>query len=203
MGLQDAVAERGRIQVPGPAKLVLGRASNRQGHGRRGLRHTGRETRYSEGAARARGPVASSAFSEGGDAALGDRRREAMKLFKERLVQLILERGPLQAPGAAKLLGRDRRFKQAMSEQRLRLPTFLVLFDDLITRRRGPQTVVSLAPASRSRPTGRQLEGAVVANAIEALDVGLNWLEQQSNAPCPQDFMSSAIDGELARIQSD
>ena len=50
-----------------------------------------------------------------------------MRPFKERLVQLILERGPLQLSGAARLLGRDRGFKQAMSEQRLRFPTILEL----------------------------------------------------------------------------
>ena len=61
-----------------------------------------------------------------------------MRPFKERLVQLILERGPLQLSGAAKLLGRDRRFKEAMSAQRLRFPTFLELFGDLVTSGMGP-----------------------------------------------------------------
>ena len=73
-----------------------------------------------------------------------------MMPFKERLVQLILERGPLQLSGAARLLGRDRGFKQAMSEQRLRFPTFLELFDDLATSGRGQQTIVGLARGSRS-----------------------------------------------------
>ena len=68
-----------------------------------------------------------------------------MRLFEERLVQLILERGPLQLSGAARLLGRDRNFKQAMSEHRLRFPTFLKLFDDLATSGRGQQTIVGLA----------------------------------------------------------
>ena len=81
-------------------------------------------------------PAASSGIMEvfrGSYAARDDKRREAMRPFKERLVELILERGPLQLSGAAKLLGRGRRFKQAKSEQRLRCPTFLGLFDDLAT----------------------------------------------------------------------
>ena len=76
-------------------------------------------------------PAASSGIMEvfkGGYVARDDRRREVMLPFKERLVQLILERGPLQLSGAARLLGRDRGFKQAMSEQRLRCSTFLALF---------------------------------------------------------------------------
>ena len=84
----------------------------------------------------------------GGYAARDERRREAMRPYKERLVQLIQERGPLQLSGAARLLGRDRTFKQAMSAQRLRFPTFLELFDDLVTTGRGQQTIVSLAPRS-------------------------------------------------------
>ena len=68
-----------------------------------------------------------------------------MQPFKERLVQFILERGPLQLSGAARLLGRDKNFKQTMSAQRLRFPTFLELFDDLVTTGRGQQTVVSIA----------------------------------------------------------
>ena len=59
---------------------------------------------------------------KGGYVARDDKRREAMRPFKERLVQLILERGPLQLSGAARLLGRYRRFKEGMSEQRLRPP---------------------------------------------------------------------------------
>ena len=97
-------------------------------------------------------PAASSGIAEvfrGGYVARDDRRREAMRPFKERLVQLILERGPLQLSGAARLLGRDRQFKQAMSEQRLRFPTFLELFDDLATSGRGQQTIVGLARGSR------------------------------------------------------
>ena len=93
-------------------------------------------------------PAASSGIAEvfrGGYAARDDRRREAMRPYKERLVQLILERGPLQLSGAARLLGRDRGFKQTMSAQRLRFPTFLELFDDLVTTGRGQQTIVSLA----------------------------------------------------------
>ena len=81
-------------------------------------------------------PAASSGVIEvfrGGYAARDERRREAMEPFKERLVQLIQERGPLQLSGAARLLGRDKSFKQTMSAQRLRFPTFLELFDDLVT----------------------------------------------------------------------
>ena len=84
----------------------------------------------------------------GGYAARDERRREAMLPFKEQLVQLIQERGPLQLSGAARLLGRDRGFKQAMSAQRLRYPTFLGLFDDLVTSGRGQRTIVELAPGS-------------------------------------------------------
>ena len=86
----------------------------------------------------------------GGYAARDDRRREVMSPFKERLVQLILERGPLQLSGAARLLGRDRGFKQAMSEQRRRSPTFLAFFDDVAASGRGQQTTVGLARGSRS-----------------------------------------------------
>ena len=68
-----------------------------------------------------------------------------MMPYKERLVQLIQERGPLQLSGAARLLGRDKSFKQTMSAQRLRFPTFLGLFDDLATTGRGQQTIVGLA----------------------------------------------------------
>ena len=96
-------------------------------------------------------PAASSGVVEvfrGGYVARDDRRREAMRPYKERLVQLIQERGPLQLSGAARLLGRDRQFKQAMSAQRLRFPTFLGLFDDLVTTGRGQQRIVSLAPRS-------------------------------------------------------
>ena len=60
--------------------------------------------------------------------------------FRKRLVQLTRERGPLQLPGATKLLGRDRWLKQAMSEQRLRRPTFLELLGDLVTTGRGQRT---------------------------------------------------------------
>ena len=101
-------------------------------------------------------PAAPSGIVEvfkGGYVARGDRRREAMRPFKERLVQLILERGPLQLSGAARLLGRGRGFKQAMSEQRLRSPTFLALFDDLATSGQGQQTIVGLARGSR--PAGQ------------------------------------------------
>ena len=71
-----------------------------------------------------------------------------MRPLEERLVQLILERGPLQLSGAARLLGRDRGFKQALSAQRLRFPTFLGLFDDLVASGRGQRTIVGLAPGS-------------------------------------------------------
>ena len=94
-------------------------------------------------------PVASSGIVDvfrGGYVARDERRREAMRPYKERLVQLIQERGPLQLSGAARLLGRDKSFKQTMSAQRLRFPTFLELFDDLVTTGRGQQTIVSLAP---------------------------------------------------------
>ena len=74
----------------------------------------------------------------GGYAARDERRREAMLPFKEQLVQLIQERGPLQLSGAARLLGRDRGVKQALSVQRLRFPTFLGLFDDLVASGMGP-----------------------------------------------------------------
>ena len=84
----------------------------------------------------------------GGNAARDERRREAMRPFTERLVQLILERGPLQLSGAARLLGRDRQFKQAMSAHRLRFPTLLELFDDLVTSGRGQQTIVGQTPGS-------------------------------------------------------
>ena len=100
-------------------------------------------------------PAASSGILDvfkGGYVARDDKRREAMRPFKERLVQLILERGPLQLSGAARLLGRSKQFKETMSAQRLRFPTFLGLFDDLVTTGKGQQTIVSLAP--RSRPTG-------------------------------------------------
>ena len=100
-------------------------------------------------------PAASSGIIgvfRGGYAARDERRREAMLPFKEQLVQLVQERGPLQLPGAARLLGRDRGFKQAMSEQRLRSPTFLALFDDLATSGRGQQTIVGLARGSGSGP---------------------------------------------------
>ena len=96
-------------------------------------------------------PAASSGIAKvfrGGYAARDERRREAMRPYKERLVQFIQERGPLQLSGAARLLGRDRTFRQAMSAQRLRSPTFLELFDDLVTTGRGQQTIVSLAPRS-------------------------------------------------------
>ena len=93
-------------------------------------------------------PAASSGIVEvfrGGYVARDDKRREAMGPFKERLVQLILERGPLQLSGAARLLGRDRQFKLAMSAQKLRFPMFLALFDDFDTSGRGQQTIVGLA----------------------------------------------------------
>ena len=62
-----------------------------------------------------------------GVASRGSRRREAMRPFKEFLVQLIKERGGLQLSGAARHLGRDPGFKHAMGAQRRRLPTFLEL----------------------------------------------------------------------------
>ena len=101
-------------------------------------------------------PAASSGIVEvfkGGYAARDDKRRETMRPFKEQLVQLIMERGPLQLSGAARLLGRDKNFRQAMSDQRLRFPTFLELFDDLVTSGKGQQTIVSLAP--KSGPAGQ------------------------------------------------
>ena len=75
-----------------------------------------------------------------------------MRPFKERLVQLILERGPLQLSGAARLLGSYRRFKEVMSEQRLRPPTCLALFDDIATSGRGQPTIVRLARGPRPMP---------------------------------------------------
>ena len=93
-------------------------------------------------------PAASSGIVEvfkGGYVARDDKRREAMGPFRDRLVQLIMERGPLQLSGAARLLGRDRKFKMSMSAQRLRFPTFLALFDEFVTTGRGQQTIVDLA----------------------------------------------------------
>ena len=68
-----------------------------------------------------------------------------MMPYKERLVQLIQERGPLQLSAAARLLGRDRQFKLSMSAQRLRFPTFLALFDDFVTTGKGQRTILDLA----------------------------------------------------------
>ena len=100
-------------------------------------------------------PAASSGIVDifkGGYIARDDKRREAMRPCKGRLVKLILERGPLQLSGATKLLGRDRRFKEVMSEQRLRSPTLLALFDDIATSGRGQQTIVGLARGPRPMP---------------------------------------------------
>ena len=98
-------------------------------------------------------PAASSGIVDifkGGYVARDDKRREAMRPFKERFVQLILERGPLQLSGAARLLGRDRRFKEVMSEQRLRPPPGCWhLLDDVATSGRGKQTIVGLARGPR------------------------------------------------------
>ena len=95
--------------------------------------------------------------------ARGQRPNDAAKPARAQLVQLIKERGPLQLSGRTKLLGRVRRFKEAMRAKRLRSPTPLGLFVDSSQTARGNRQLQGERHDQDQWPRYRESEGATVA----------------------------------------